>query len=268
MDFTITRFRALLEALQEAGYTFQPYAEYLAAPAEKVVILRHDVDKMPFNSLLTATIENELGIRGTYYFRILPCSFNPEIIKRIHTLGHEIGYHYEDINLASGTRQPTHLLIEKAILSFESNLAIFRELTPVTTICMHGSPLSRYDNRLLWEYYDYRNFGIIGEPYFDTDFNKVLYLTDTGRTWKNGKISIRDKPSIDTQNHRQSKYYSSTKQLIAAAKTNTLPPEIMLTIHPQRWTSNFIEWVFEFIYQNLKNILKASFNTRLLTVQL
>ena len=58
---------------------------------------------------------------------------------------------------------------------------------------MHGSPLSRYDNRKLWEKYDYREFGIIGEPYFDIDFNKVLYLTDTGRRWDGEAVSVRDK---------------------------------------------------------------------------
>ena len=33
----------------------------------------------------------------------------------------------------------------------------------------------------LWEKYDYRDFGIIGEPYFDINFEEVLYLTDTGQ---------------------------------------------------------------------------------------
>ena len=58
---------------------------------------------------------------------------------------------------------------------------------------MHGSPLSKWDNRDLWKRYDYRDFGIIAEPYFDVDFNEVLYLTDTGRRWNNSKASVRDK---------------------------------------------------------------------------
>jgi hypothetical protein len=58
---------------------------------------------------------------------------------------------------------------------------------------MHGSPLSRWDSRLLWSRYDYREFGIIGEPYFDVDFDEVLYLTDTGRRWDGERFSVRDK---------------------------------------------------------------------------
>ena len=58
---------------------------------------------------------------------------------------------------------------------------------------MHGSSLSKYDNKLLWKYYNYRKSGIIGEPYFDIDFNEVFYLTDTGRRWDGDRVSVRDK---------------------------------------------------------------------------
>ena len=58
---------------------------------------------------------------------------------------------------------------------------------------MHGSPLSKWDNRYLWKKYNYRDFGIIAEPYFDVDFSEVLYLTDTGRRWDGDEVSVRDK---------------------------------------------------------------------------
>lgn len=61
------------------------------------------------------------------------------------------------------------------------------------SICMHGSPMSPYDSRDLWKQYNYKDFGIIGKPYFDIDFSKVLYLTDTGRRWDGEKVSVRDK---------------------------------------------------------------------------
>jgi len=80
-----------------------------------------------------------------------------------------------------------------AIRDFEWNLEKLRKFYPVKTICMHGSPLSKYDNRKLWEKYDYRDYGIIDEPYFDIDFNVVFYLTDTGRRWDGDSVSVRDK---------------------------------------------------------------------------
>ena len=40
---------------------------------------------------------------------------------------------------------------------------------------------------------DYQDFGLIGEPYFDVDFNEVAYYTDTGRRWDGEDVSVRDK---------------------------------------------------------------------------
>jgi hypothetical protein len=58
---------------------------------------------------------------------------------------------------------------------------------------MHGSPFSKYDNKKIWEKYDYRDYGIIAEPSFDIDYDEVFYITDTGRSWNNSKVSVRDK---------------------------------------------------------------------------
>ena len=51
-----------------------------------------------------AQLEADMGNRGTYYFRIVPESFDPQIIENIAELGHEVGYHYEDVSLVIGGR--------------------------------------------------------------------------------------------------------------------------------------------------------------------
>ncbi len=122
------------------------------------------------------------------------------------------------------------------------------------TICMHGSLLSKYDNRLIWNNYNYRDFGIIGEPYFDTDFDKVWYITDTGRGWNN-KSSIRDKVS-SAFNIK----VNNTEELIGLFESGQLPEKIMINIHPQRWTNNHFEWWAELIIQQAKNVLKTVLN--------
>lgn len=206
MDFTLTTYCTLIDTLQKQGFSFQTLLEFIAAPEKRVIILRHDVDKLPANSLRFARIQADKGIKGTYYFRIVPGSFDKKIIKEIYSLGHDVGYHYEDVSLTA-ERQKTKVkrqkwgsqedhekyLIKFAIENFKENLQELRKIVPVKTICMHGSPMSRWDSRLLWEYYDYRDFGIIGEPYFDVNFEEVLYLTDTGRGWDGDSYNIRDK---------------------------------------------------------------------------
>ena len=96
-DFTLDSYRKLLDSFREAGYGFQPFAEYLERPAERAVILRHDVDKRPGYSVRFARIEEERGIRGTYYFRIRHGRWEEEAIREVHALGHEVGYHYETL---------------------------------------------------------------------------------------------------------------------------------------------------------------------------
>ena len=78
MDFTIKTYRHLLISLKEAGYHFITFEEWCAThETVKTVILRHDVDKKPERSLALARIETSLGIKATYYFRIVPQSNQP-----------------------------------------------------------------------------------------------------------------------------------------------------------------------------------------------
>ena len=76
---------------------------------------------------------------------------------------------------------------------------------------MHGSPLSKFDNRKLWEKYDYKEYGIIGEPYFDVDFSGVLYFTDTVRRWDGFDFSVRDKVSSPKMKVSSKQYVENRK---------------------------------------------------------
>ena len=248
MDFTLKIYIKLIRSLLEQGFLFQPFYICIKNQVKKYIFLRHDVDLLPQSSLQTALLENSFNIHGTYYFRTVPQSFNETIIRQIADLGHEIGYHYEDLTLAKGN-------LDKAIQSFEQNLEKLRKLVPVTTACMHGSPRSPFDSKNLWKKYNYQDFGIVAEPYFDIDFSKVLYLTDTGRRWDGDKVNVRDKVSVKN-NLRNQYHFHSTHDIIHAAQENRLPDQIMLTIHPQRWTNKSIPWVKELIWQNAKNQVK------------
>jgi hypothetical protein len=261
-DFTFDTLNRLFSFLKNSGFNFISVAEYFQNPGVKYLILRHDVDARNKNSLQCADMENRLGIRGTYYFRSVRGSFDEGIIRKISHLGHEIGYHYEDLAAARGD-------YDMAIRLFEQNLAKLRRLVPIETICMHGSPLSKFDNRKMWEKYDYRDFGIRGEPYLDIDFREVLYLTDTGRRWDGERYSIRDRvtpagtepDSGGTAPAVKHPGFRSTFDIIRAAATGILPAKIMITLHPQRWDDNLLPWLSELLLQNVKNAGKALLNS-------
>lgn len=313
MDFTLAEYNRLLNTLLLQGFSFQTFADFISRPANRTIIMRHDVDKLPKNSLEFAKTLSELRINGTFYFRTVLASWDEKIVMEISEMGHEVGYHYEDVNLAAkrqkaksklktdlqdrkskrsgdpasaGTARQKdngHLekkLVDIAINSFAKNLQWLREIVPVKTICMHGSPMSRWDSRLLWKYYDYRDFGIIGEPYFDVDFDEVMYLTDTGRRWDGEGVSVRDKAigsrlkaegeemmwrRGERENGREEdlaprtahrvpfQKFHSTFDIIKAAEEGRLPDKMMMTFHPQRWTDKPMPWVKELVWQNVKN---------------
>jgi len=277
-DFTLVIYKKLLAGLTKANYKFVTFAEFVQEPnkKEKAIILRHDVDKRPLRSLRTAKIEHGLGIKGTYYFRVEKDELPAEVIRRIAKMGHEIGYHYDDLNVAGGDEA-------KALEFFQKNLVRLRESAIVKTVCMHGSPLSKYDNRDLWKKNNYHDFGIVGEPYFDLDFSKVLYLTDTGRRWDGGKSNIRDKvtsngrgvwgegeyvkqkieskgqqenDSMDRVYAQSAFHIHSTKDIIDILEEGRLLNNVMLTIHPQRWTDDLFPWTQELVLQSMKNVIK------------
>jgi hypothetical protein len=244
-DFTFGMYKKLLLQFQAQQYKIIPFRDYLEKDqSEKCLILRHDVDKYPENALICAGIEKEYNIRSTYYFRIVKESCNPEIIRKIEDMGHEIGYHYEDLALAKGDP-------EKAIMLFRNHLATLRQMATIKTICTHGNPLSRWDNLLLWKKYSYREFNIIGEPFMDLDFNNIYYLTDTGRRWDAYKSNVRDKVETPFQFPIR-----KTTDLIRWLKKGSLPGIIMLNMHPQRWNDNYIRWGKELVFQNAKNQVK------------
>jgi hypothetical protein len=338
MDFTLKIYRQLLQSLQTAGFSFITFEEYLESEklktkSEKLerpdnpktnkeqqtpnkeqgtinqeqqttnkeqgtrnnkqpfIILRHDVDLLPGNSLAFAHIQHEMGIKGSYYFRAVPESWDDGIIKEIASLGHEIGYHYENLTTCNGD-------MKAAIQDFALHLGNLSKLAPVSTICMHGSPQSKWDSKDLWKEYDYHDFGIIGEPYFDMDFDDVFYLTDTGRRWDGWKVSVRDKVPQQERWIKEGLVFRSTGEIIDRVErkgkrgvgekgnggdgeriTNAehqtqntkqettnkeqgiaqpFPNKIMMTFHPQRWTDSPLPWAKELVLQNAKNLIKGA----------
>jgi len=263
MDFTIEIYKSLINELKGNDYSFVPFKLFLKVDQNKIITLRHDVDLLPQNSLRFAKIQNELGIQSSYYFRAVPASWDERIIQEIENLGHEVGYHYENMDTCNGD-------IDKAWDDFRYNLDKLRKLVDVKTICMHGSPRSKFDNKDIWKKYNYKSLDLIGEPYYDVDFDKVLYLTDTGRRWDGWQTSVRDKVPQQEEWIKQGLVFHSTQDIINAFKTGRalsvnpepsrreveVPNQIMFTMHPQRWHNKPLLWFKELLMQNTKNQVK------------
>lgn len=247
-DFTYEMYGRLLDAGLESGVPFITVREYLTAESlpPGFVILRHDVDRKPQNALDFAHIEAERGIRSTYYFRTVDKTFLPELIREVESLGHEVGYHYEDVDRADGDLDAAHA-------SFERELARIREVATVDTICMHGRPLTPHDNRDMWTVGPgFGEYGIEGEAYLSMDFTDVMYYSDTGRTWRDGALKVKDYTIGEDEKSTQ---VGTTEELIALVRADPDSRYCLLT-HPDRWAGTSIERVSERVFDGMKNATK------------
>lgn len=253
-DFSLVKYRALITQILDSDYQCLSFEQYGVLYKEnqlpkRFVILRHDVDAQPKRSLVIAQLESSMGICSTYYFRVGLHRFVPNMVQEIATLGHEIGYHYEDLNASYGD-------VSNALKSFEKNLKLLRHYYPVTTVCMHGNPRVKFDEGELWGHIDAEQLGLIGEPYHTVDFDTVFYLTDTGRRWDGYKVSVWDKVAQQEEWNQKGLSFHSTNDLLGALKSHKLPDRIMITTHPQRWTDHYGAWLVELVAQRIKNMVK------------
>ena len=243
-DFSLFTYRGLLQAIRTAGMPVLGISKWLEKRPSNGVMLRHDIDRKPDNALKVAKLESGVGIGSTYYFRITKSSFVPHIIKDIFNLGHEIGYHYEDLSIAKGN-------YENALKLFREHLGQLRALVPIKTIAMHGRPFSPYDNRDLWKKYRYSDFGVSSEAFLDVDYSDMYYFTDTGRTWGQTRANIRD---IVKSNLTAS--VNTTNQMVSFIRDNN-DKKIALVMHPERWEDDIFCWTEQLIKDLLINTAKC-----------
>lgn len=231
-DFTLEMYRELVRFFLTSGYTICSVDDYLSGSndARNTVIMRHDIDRRIYKAVDFAHIERDLGIRATYYFRH-PYTFQPSVIQKVIDMGHEIGYHYEVMSKADGDPDLAGKL-------FQQELNDFRKYFPVKTVCMHGAPLSKYDNRDFWNHYSFEEFDLLGEAYLS--INCVYYYSDTGRTWSNTH-KIRDR--LQNQINSSSEDVHSTWDLIRAIDDNK-PHIVYILTHPERWAGSSGEWIY------------------------
>lgn len=189
MDFTYTAYSSLLDSLRAHGYSFCDYHDYGGHP--RCVIMRHDIDNQIDRALSLAELEAAQGVKSTY-FVLLSTDFynvasekNRALIKRIQSLGHEIGLHYDEVVYGSdesGESNVKHIIKEAAILS-----EIIE--TPVTTASMH-----RPSRRTLEA--DLEIPGIVNS-YGKTFFKDFKYLSDSRRNWREPVLDIIDSEEFD-----------------------------------------------------------------------
>ena len=99
-DFTLDVYEFLLNSFRESGYDFCTLENYFTNIHEKLVVVMHDVDKRPFKALQMGTLEKQLQIKSSYYFRTVDQVYDESIICIMARFGHEVSYLYENLPLS------------------------------------------------------------------------------------------------------------------------------------------------------------------------
>jgi hypothetical protein len=153
-------------------------------------------------------------------------------VKEIEGLGHEIGYHYEVMDKAHGD-------IKSAERIFEHELTSLRKVAEVSTACMHGNPLSPWDNRDFWRHFSLSQFHLVGDAYLSIRDPDLCYVTDTGRGWNRDKYNIKDTFSDSSMTLIPG--LLTTRALIELIQTKRYP-KMYLQSHPNRWSWRRLQW--------------------------
>jgi hypothetical protein len=221
-------YRRTLNIALTQGYSVVSLEAWLTDPAsmaeEPVLIVRHDVDQYPASALRMAAIENELGVRSTWYFRWRTA--HPAVVAAIREAGHEVGLHFETLTrelLRRGLRAAdAPALIPHARLLLREELTAFAACHgPARSACPHGDTrMAGVHNGVLLKDEDLSAYGVRWEANAAVGrLPLATWLTDRSSAegrWKDGL------DPIDLLVERRS--------------------PILAVVHPNNWVSGAALW--------------------------
>lgn len=179
IPFTFRGYSELIDTLREYGYEFADYHNY--TEHERCVILRHDIDNSIEKALTIAGVENEKGVKSTFFVLLRTDFYNPASkkglagLKKIQAFGHEIGLHFDEMAYEGLDEVGDAIKHEANILSDILG-------TPITTVSMH-----RPSQKTLDANYD---LDPMVNSYGKTFFYDFKYLSDSRRRWREPALDI------------------------------------------------------------------------------
>lgn len=231
MSFWLDDYVRMLGVLREAGRSPRAIADFLRSPDRASTVLRHDVDRRPGQAVRMAVAEARMGVRASYYFRCDGSGrFPVPACREVADLGHEIGYHYEDLARCRGDR-------DRARREFTGHLEALRAIAPCVTVVMHGSPLSRFNNSDLLDERDLPRWGLIGEGILSFRALAPLYFTDAGGRWNDERVNFRDRVGVMPANV-DPLVPGELRACLAAHRDRP----VYVSTHPERWSKTAMQF--------------------------
>ena len=178
-DFTLDHYFETLEYAQKE-FQIGPMKNFLKKQEnEKNIFLRHDIDFSLDYALELAQSEQKHGFCSTYFILLHSDFYNPysvkerEIIRKIASLGHEIGLHY-DTRFLSNDIQKSKEQIKNLVLILEDiSSSCVRSASPHIPSETQNIAVNLNELNIL----NVRGGDILKD---------IFYISDSGRYWRNG----------------------------------------------------------------------------------
>ena len=199
LDFTLAAFDEFCQRLTaHAGLHRRRLPDSHHAAPHSFLILRLDVDYRERHAVYMARIADRYDLRGSFYFRRGTNGFNLEAIRAVAALDHEVGYHFETLDICRGDFDQAEALLLDHLDELRA------EGLTIRTVAAHGStptaPTYRRNLDLFVKRPDlFERADLLGETTLSIDFAKVTYLSDA--TWAGAATAIIE-PGTTANPHR------------------------------------------------------------------
>ncbi|NDJ77800.1 MAG: hypothetical protein GYB65_16240 [Chloroflexi bacterium] len=192
---------------------------HAAPPTKPFVVLRFDVDYREPHGLALAEIVHKYGLHGSFYFRHRAGGFSLDVMRAVAALGHEVGYHFETLDLCRGD-------FDRAAALFLDHIQLLRNAgLEIRTAAAHGSPstaptYTRNLDLLVQRPNLLEQAELLGETTLNVDFARVPYVSDANWRWR-----------------RYAHFEPDTVGVPTTLRAVTQHPDAALYInfHPQQW---------------------------------
>lgn len=237
LDFTLAAFDEFCQRISTVPvFTLTGYLTLTAPLSPPYVIWRVDVDYRETHAVQLAQIAAAHHLHGSFYFRCKETVFPLDTIRQIAKLGHEVGYHFETLDLCRGD-------FAAAADLFVRHIETLRQAGfEIRTVAAHGGPpvAANYQRNLdlLTQKPELlKQVDLLGETTLSLDFKRVTYVSDARWRWRR------------YEGYQPGQRGQPTSLWAVARDYAQWDTGLYINFHPQQW----FEYPIPMIYFRLRN---------------